>query len=80
MHIGPVCFVYCVLVFVEYIFKYVYIHIYISCRSRWACGLRHELSALAQKLGPWVPIPLKVWMSVCAFILYLCVGSGLATG
>jgi hypothetical protein len=35
-------------------------------------GLRHELSSLAQTLGSWVRIPLKAWMSVCAFILFLC--------
>jgi hypothetical protein len=43
------------------------------CRSQWPCGLRHELSSLARMLRSWVPIPLKVWMSVlCAFILWLC--------
>jgi hypothetical protein len=32
----------------------------------------HELSSLSRTLGSWVPIPLKAWMSVCAFILCLC--------
>jgi hypothetical protein len=34
-------------------------------------GLRHELSSLARKLGSWVRIPLKAWMSVCPFILFV---------
>jgi hypothetical protein len=42
------------------------------CRSQWPRGLRHELSSLARTLGSWVRIPLKIWMSVCAFILCLC--------
>jgi hypothetical protein len=29
------------------------------------CGLRHELSSLARKLGSWVRIPLSASMSVC---------------
>jgi hypothetical protein len=41
-------------------------------RSQWPRGLRHELSSLARKLGSWVRIPLKAWMSVCTFILCLC--------
>jgi hypothetical protein len=41
-------------------------------RSQWPHGLRHELSSLARKLGSWVRIPHSAWMSVCAFILYLC--------
>jgi hypothetical protein len=54
------------------------------CGARWPHGLRHELSSLSRTLESWVRIPLKAWMSVCAFILcvcvVLCVGSGLATG
>jgi hypothetical protein len=52
-------------------------------RSQWLWGQRQELSSLARTLGSWVPIPLEKLMSVCAFILclcVLCVGSGLATG
>jgi hypothetical protein len=41
-------------------------------RSQWQRGLRHELSSLARTLGSWVRIPLKAWMSVCAFTLCLC--------
>jgi hypothetical protein len=41
-------------------------------RSQWPRALRHELSSLARPLGSWVRIPLKAWMSVCAFILCLC--------
>jgi hypothetical protein len=40
--------------------------------SQWPCGLRHELSSPSRMLGSWVRIPLKAWMSVCAFILCLC--------
>jgi hypothetical protein len=41
--------------------------------SQWPRGLRYKLSSLARKLGSWVRIPLKTWMSVsCAFILCLC--------
>jgi hypothetical protein len=41
--------------------------------SQWPRGLKHELSSLTRKLGSWVRIPLKTWMSVlCAFILCLC--------
>jgi hypothetical protein len=36
-----------------------------------AC-LRHKLFSLARTLVMWVRIPLKEWMSVCAFILWLC--------
>jgi hypothetical protein len=43
----------------------------INHRSRWPRGIRHELSSLARMPGLWVQIPLKVWMSVCTFILCL---------
>jgi hypothetical protein len=44
----------------------------IKCRSQWPRGLSHELSSLARRLGSWVRIPPKVWMSVlCAFILFV---------
>jgi hypothetical protein len=36
-------------------------------RSQWPRGLRHELSAPAQTLGSWVPIPLEAWISVCVY-------------
>jgi hypothetical protein len=41
-------------------------------RSQWPHGLSHELSPLARMLRSWVWIPLKTWLSVCAFILCLC--------
>jgi hypothetical protein len=44
----------------------------IACRSQWPRGLRHEPSSLARTLGSWIRIPLKAWMSVCAFILHFC--------
>jgi hypothetical protein len=44
----------------------------INCRSQFPRGLRHKLSSLARTLESWVRILLKTWMSVCAYILYLC--------
>jgi hypothetical protein len=56
----------------------------VKSRSQWARGLRHEPSSLPRTLRSWVRIPLKAWMSVCAFILCLCcpvcADSDLATG
>jgi hypothetical protein len=51
-------------------------------RSQWQRNLKHELSSLARTLGSWVRIPLKAWMSVCVYSVFVlsCVGSGLATG
>jgi hypothetical protein len=44
-------------------------------------GLRHEMSSLARTLWSWVRIPLKAWISVCVFPVFVfCLGSGLATG
>jgi hypothetical protein len=34
-------------------------------------GLRHELSSPAQTLGSWVRIPLKAWMSVCVYSVFM---------
>jgi hypothetical protein len=42
-----------------------------ACRCQWANGLRHELFSPAQTLGSWVPIPLKVWMSVCVYSVFV---------
>jgi hypothetical protein len=44
--------------------------------------LRYELSSLARRLGSCVRIPLKAWMSVCVYSVFLlsCVSSSLATG
>jgi hypothetical protein len=41
-------------------------------RSQWPCGLRHELSSLAQMLGLWVRIPFKAWISVCVCSVFVC--------
>jgi hypothetical protein len=35
-----------------------------DCRSQWPRGLKHELYSLVRKLGSWVRIPLKAWISV----------------
>jgi hypothetical protein len=44
-------------------------------RSTWPRGLRHKLSSPARTLGSWVRIPLKAWMSVCIYSVFvlLCV-------
>jgi hypothetical protein len=54
----------------------------IRSRSQWPSGRSYELSSLARTLGSWVRIPLKVWMYVCVYSVFVlpCVGSGLATG
>jgi hypothetical protein len=44
-----------------------------SSRSHWPRGFRNELSSFPWLLGSWVRIPLKVFMTLCAFIL--CVSS-----
>jgi hypothetical protein len=36
-----------------------------------AAPSKHELSSLARNFGSWVRIPLKTWMSVCPFILFV---------
>jgi hypothetical protein len=40
-------------------------------RSQRPRGLRHELSSLARMLGSWVRIPLKAWMSVCVYSVFV---------
>jgi hypothetical protein len=51
-------------------------------RSQRPRGLRHETSSSALTLGSWGRIPLKVWMSVWVYSVFVlsCVGSGLASG
>jgi hypothetical protein len=39
--------------------------------SQWSCGLRHESFSPAETLGSWVRIPLKVWISVCVYSVYV---------
>jgi hypothetical protein len=50
---------------------YIYIYIYIPCPSQWPRGLTHELSSLARKLRSGVRIPLKAWMSVCIYSVFV---------
>jgi hypothetical protein len=40
-------------------------------RSQWPRGLMHELSSPAGTLGSWVLIPLKAWMSVCFYSVFV---------
>jgi hypothetical protein len=68
-----------------YLHSPIFLHgIVLNCRSRWPRGLRHELSSLTRKLGSWVRVQLKAWMSVCMRLfcvcVVLCVVSGLETG
>jgi hypothetical protein len=39
--------------------------------SQWPRGLRHEMSSLVRTLGSWVRIPLKGWMSVCVYSVFM---------
>jgi hypothetical protein len=41
------------------------------CQSQWPRGLRHELSSLSRTLGSWVRTPLKAWMSVCVYSVFV---------
>jgi hypothetical protein len=34
-------------------------------------SLRHELPSLARTPGSWVRIPLKAWLSVCVFSVFM---------
>jgi hypothetical protein len=43
----------------------------VQCRSQWPRGLTHELSSLARTLGSCVQIPLKAWMSVCVYSVFV---------
>jgi DNA-binding transcriptional regulator of glucitol operon len=47
-------------------------------RSQWSRDLRHEMSAFARTLGSLVRIPLKAWMCVGVYSVFV-LGSGLAT-
>jgi hypothetical protein len=40
-------------------------------RSQWPRGLKHEPSLLGRTLGSWVRIPLKAWMSVCVYSVFV---------
>jgi hypothetical protein len=40
-------------------------------RLQWPNGQRHELSSLARTLGSWVRIPLKIWISVCFYSVFV---------
>jgi hypothetical protein len=42
-----------------------------GCRSQWPRGLRHEPSSPARTLGSWIRIPLKAWMSVCFYSVFV---------
>jgi hypothetical protein len=51
-------------------------------RSQRPRGIRHELFSLVRTLGSWVQNPLKAWMFVCVYSVFVlsCVDSGPATG
>jgi hypothetical protein len=50
---------------------YIINNVYFAGRSQWPRGLRHELSSLARKLGPWVRILLKAWMFVWVYSVFV---------
>jgi hypothetical protein len=43
----------------------------LGCRSQWLLALRPGLSSPAQTLASWVRIPLKAWMSVCVYFVFV---------
>jgi hypothetical protein len=43
----------------------------VTCRSQWPRSLTHKLSSSAPTLGSWVRIPLKAWMSVCVYFVFV---------
>jgi hypothetical protein len=48
-----------------------YIARHILCQPQWPSGLSHEESSLSQTLGSWVRIPLKAWISVCVYSVFV---------
>jgi hypothetical protein len=44
-------------------------------RSQWRGGLRHELSSFSHTLGTWVRIPLKTWILVCVYSVFVLVAA-----
>jgi hypothetical protein len=52
------------------------IFMYLNCSffngwSQRPLGLRHELSSLPRTLGSWIRIPLKEWVSVCVYSVFV---------
>jgi hypothetical protein len=39
--------------------------------NQWRRGVMYEQSSLARTVGSWVRIPLKVWMSVCVYSVFV---------
>jgi hypothetical protein len=46
---------------------------YTTGRLQWPRGLRHEMSSPARTLGSWIRIPLKAWMFVCFYSVFVSV-------
>jgi hypothetical protein len=44
---------------------------YTSLKSTAPRGLKHELPSPTQTLGSWIRIPLKAWMSVCVYSVFV---------
>jgi hypothetical protein len=42
-----------------------------SGRPQWLHGLKHEPSSPARTRRSWVRIPLKAWMSVCVYSVFV---------
>jgi hypothetical protein len=40
-------------------------------RSQWPRDLRHKPFSLARMLGSWVRNPVKAWMSVCVYSVFV---------
>jgi hypothetical protein len=61
---------------------HIILHVWGMGRSQRPHRLIHEMSSLTWMLGSWVQIPLKAWMFICVYSVFVlsCVGSGLVMG
>jgi hypothetical protein len=55
----------------NFLTRVVYAFLFPESPSQWLRGLKHELSSLARILGSWVRIPLKPWMSVFVYSVFV---------
>jgi hypothetical protein len=59
------CFTFCCL------YRIIWRGISSQCWSQWPCGLRYELSSLARKLVSRFRIPLKAWVSLGTYSVFV---------
>jgi hypothetical protein len=53
------------------LFSIISSHLCLNMPTTWPRGLRHELSSIARTLGSWDRIPLKAWMTVCVYSVFV---------